>query len=1508
MRSREQIATSASTQKTGLVAVLCNLFRGQGSGAPRGGALALPAMLAVLFGVLALGAVPAFASGAPVYSSSFGSEGSEPGKFSDPSGVAVSDATGNVYVVDRGDSRVEEFNAEGAFVAEFNGKGTAGELSEPEAIAVDNSGSEGDPSKEDVYVTDHNVVDKFSASGEYKGHVTGACAKEGEVPPSCGTFVPFAPLDGVAVDPKGVVWVYQEGKQIDAFSDAVSNVFLSSRESLVGGSTVQPDLAVNSEDDLYIGHGVLRDVGEVNSSGNVLTSRIGTEEGATGVAVDPSSNDVYIDSGDPEESTPEIQEFAPNGSSIATFGQVQLADHGGAALAVSYAGVSSGDIYVVDSTADKVDIFTPPKVAVHALSASFGGEGSHALSEPMGIAVNDETEDVYVVDRGHKRVEEFSDTGAFITEFAPPGGFSDPERIAVDNSGSALDSSDGDVYVTDGESIDKFSSTGTYEYQLTGTCPEKNETEVDGSCEPSGAAVNRLHLEQGLAGVAVDPEGNVWAEARLGKLIEYSGSGNYLTTYNMDSVYHGGDLAVGPNDTIYYIGFLAESEFNQLDLASGQNLTIAVGHQRDGLALDGGLALDAATGGLFLDRLNEIEEYGPVEEANPSPLSSFGAPSLQGSSGVTVSPATSTVYATSGGPAGSVEIFKEYPLPRVSVGAGSSLRPESVTLEGLVNPEGAPVKSCEFEYGPTASYGQTAECEPPAGSLGEGGKPVPVSVKLTGLTSGTTYHYRLVASNTAGTNLSSDQVLTTPGPEIGAEQVTFVEATSATLQAQIDPRGTATSYHFEYDTSPYTSGASHGTSLPAQNGQVGSGNSPVSVSVRAQGLLPGTTYHYRVVAEGEPLGAPAEFDGQDKTFSTPAALGSAPPQHCENEKLRLEQPYGAGLPDCRAYETVSPVEAKGSDATDPSALGYNSEAVSPPEAAVSGEAVAYVSVASFAGPTGSGTKNEFLSRRGPRGWSTQDIEPLHDASGGEYGFSSYENAVFTSELTEGVTRTNAQLTSEAPQWEKTTWGLYVDDFASGSYRYVGDGNSYYHIAAVGASTDLSHVVFGENAYGKGLFEWVNGKVSPISVANDGKSLESAEVEGLHVVSSDGSRVFFKSGGQVYLRENAEREQSAIGAGGGCVDAARACTVAVSAGPARFWGASTDGSEAFFTEGEELDRYDVESGQTVALAGAVQGVVQISEDGSYVYFVAKNALEGVGGVALRNGRGVEPVAGEDNLYLLHAGAAQFVVTLSGGDAGDWASPGGLEENNAVVAPGGAWLAFMSERSLTGYDNERAAELFLYDAGTGSVECASCDPTGARPVGSTSLSDGGGSQYRPRALVEDGALFFDSSDALVPHASDGLQNVYEYEGGHVYAISNVAGGSESFFLDASANGHDVFFGTADDLLPEDVSNNVVVYDARVDGGFPVAVSPAPCDNGDSCKPPPTPQPGVFGAPASATFSGEGNIPPTSIVPTPVKSTKKAVKCAKGRKLTHGKCVRKKTAKKLKAKKSSHRKGSN
>ncbi len=630
---------------------------------------------------------------------------------------------------------------------------------------------------------------------------------------------------------------------------------------------------------------------------------------------------------------------------------------------------------------------------------------------------------------------------------------------------------------------------------------------------------------------------------------------------------------------------------------------------------------------------------------------------------------------------------------------------------------------------------------------------------------------------------------------------------------------------------------------------------------------------------------------------------------------------------------VSPVETEGSDATESfNFVGAFTCRVSPVKA------FTYASRDDFADPTGGGFEGQFLSRRGPEGWSTQAITPLREAKLLEQ-IPSYVTTAFTPELTKGIASTTAKLTSEAPVVPYGGLALYVADFDGPSpYRYVAP--EYF---TLGTSTDLSHVVFGGS-------EWMEGKVFPVTVGNQGETLGgigSSTKNVWHAVSSDGSRVFF-SNANVYVRVNTEQPQSPMETNAKseevCANSADACTVEVSASqrllpnpagaqPARYQGASADGSRVFFTSKAELteDAYTGTAGQGANLyeyelaqegkparltdltgeatdktgnGAAVQGVVQISEDGSYVYYVADGKLvEGA-------------QTGKPNLYVSHDGAAPtFIATLlAPNDESDWTGEheGNPELNAAVVTSDGTRLAFMSYNELTGYDNQDAntgqpdEEIYLYDTATSSLACASCNPSGARPTGSStlpgahSLGDAGMPLYRPRDLIEDGMLFFNSSDALVPHASDGRKNVYEYEDGHVFAISDVAGGYESFFMDASADGNNVFFATADQLLPEDQSNNVVVYDARVDGGFPVAPVAPSCDNADSCKPPVSPQPSVFSPVGSATFNGVGNV--SSQSPPKEGITKKTAKCKKRLvKNKQGKCIRKKRAKK--AKKSAH-----
>ncbi len=895
-----------------------------------------------------------------------------------------------------------------------------------------------------------------------------------------------------------------------------------------------------------------------------------------------------------------------------------------------------------------------------------------------------------------------------------------------------------------------------------------------------------------------------------------------------------------------------------------------------------------------------------------------------------------------------------------------ALTARSATFEGELNPGKAGVAGT-YELGTYEFlYNQGGGCEggsvapEPAGlSLGGGQEALP-PVVVGGLAPGSEYAVCLLARNGVGEVAVGPPVaFVTPAvaPVVVGESVSGVEAAAATFEAEVIPEGAVATAHFEYlPQARYEADGDvfgEGTETTVESAAIGSDDVEHPVQpARVVGLLPGKTYDYRVLASSEcEAGKRCVTEGEDKTFTTPPAPGSTPPESCPNEQSRAEQPTAHELPDCRAYEMVSPIETNGQDATD-------EEIQMGPRAAESGDALVYASRGSFAswgsfaGGAGAIIENEMLSRRGPQGWNTQNITPAFEPHKAETGDLPYQSMAFTPELDEAAFSTSASLTPEAPRTGPDETDLYLGSLSGSHLQYL--AQTHYPMSA---SPDLSHLLLGESGE---IVEWSDGETFPVSVSNSGTPM-TASVGGAapdeqfafrrgdtwHALSSDGSRAYFSSPTfteeesfdpghappQLFVRVNPEQPQSPMSGPGGeeCAVSTDACTIEVSASqratpdprgpqPARFWGASVAGDRVFFTSTAELTEdaytglkdnaanlyeYDVESGRLsdltvdtgdIAEGAAVQGVAQISDDGSYVYYVADGVL-----THEPNSEGREPVAGEPNLYIAYEGATVFIATLSPNDTSDWIfstgfnapTEAGPATNSAVTSPDGALLAFTSELSLTGYDNEQASEgeckgqvvpetgepavtgscreVYLYDAATGGLVCASCDPTGARPVGGAGLRERSSTisfgEYRPRNLLADGTLFFDSSDALVAHSSDGRENVYEYEDGHVHVISDVAGGYGSFFMDASPEGRDVFFATVDKLLPEDPGGNVVVYDARVDGGFPVVSSAPSCDNGDSCKPPPSAQPGVFAPTGSATFSGLGNAPAPAEVGKPV-----------------------------------------
>jgi hypothetical protein len=560
------------------------------------------------------------------------------------------------------------------------------------------------------------------------------------------------------------------------------------------------------------------------------------------------------------------------------------------------------------------------------------------------------------------------------------------------------------------------------------------------------------------------------------------------------------------------------------------------------------------------------------------------------------------------------------------------------------------------------------------------------------------------------------------------------------------------------------------------------------------------------------------------------------------------------------------------------------------------------------------------------------------------------------------------------EYELVSQGTPVElhDDESGVFQALPVGGMPAPVAFDAATPDLQHIVLGAgeeataNVYeSPGAGEPAGGAPMQVDILENGEpgsgdflggsrksNQKPSEFAGRHAVSGDGSRVVWGNGRELFTRDMLSDETTRV-------DAAEAGCGSCAGGAGLFQLASSDGTRVFFTDASEVTAgavagvwegepagslyvYDVPEGKVrdLTAGGGVVDVLGGNEEGTVVYVVSSSVL-----TAAANPHGEEAVEGDLNIYMLRETAGvwstAFVATLSASDEHAYNLPKSGEPHSLAkwpvrVSGDGEFLAFMSDRGLTGYDNQDAVsgvpdeEVFLYGAGAGSLVCASCDPSGARPVGQ--LDTGGypglpmdptrawaghwlaaaipgwneaqdSSEinvelplYESRVLSDSGRLFFDSEDALVPGDVNGREDVYEYEpvrgaagtpssdsctseapvfgvsaDGCVALVSSGQGSDDSVFVDASVSGDDVFFVTADRLVPADKDSAVDMYDAHVcsaavpclPGGL--AASPA-CDSTDSCRAAQAIQPGVFGALASATFSGAGNLAPAPAPPGP------------------------------------------
>jgi YVTN family beta-propeller protein len=274
----------------------------------------------------------------------------------------------------------------------------------------------------------------------------------------------------------------------------------------------------------------------------------------------------------------------------------------------------------------------------------------------------------------------------------------------------------------------------------------------------------------------------------------------------------------------------------------------------------GSATLDATVNpeGAEVSATNCKFEYG-TSEAYGSSVNCEAAPG-SGTSAVAVSAqitglAADTTYyyrisATNaaGASKGSDATFKTLPnAPAVLTGGASSIAQTSATLNATVNPNGATVSQCKFEYGATTLYGNSVAC---SSSPGSGTSPVSVSAQITGLAANTIYYYRVSATNEGGTGEGlGEQLKTLPNaPVVMTGAATALTQGAATLNATVNPEGgevSAANCKFEYGTSE-----AYGSSVSCEKAP-GSGTSAVAVSAQIAGLTADTTYYYRVSATNE---------------------------------------------------------------------------------------------------------------------------------------------------------------------------------------------------------------------------------------------------------------------------------------------------------------------------------------------------------------------------------------------------------------------------------------------------------------------------------------------------------------------------------------------------------------------------------------------------------------------------------------------------------------------------------
>ena len=1152
-------------------------------------------------------------------------------------------------------------------------------------------------------------------------------------------------------------------------------------------------------------------------------------------------------------------------------------------------------------------------VKTHNFLSSFNGNGSvgpggtplGSFNEPVYVAVDNVTGRVFVVDsRGYAEnglirkfhpngtPDTFESLGPGVTT-AEAGPITGNTALAYDNSES---SSQGQFYVfQEAQKLRGYAASGV---------------EFGGPnfpIEPFGD----------MCGAAVDRAGNIWWSNGGVGLFAFDSGGHSLEKHISTSFYNCAvaiDQTKAPSPTSGYFYVTEPNGATHAYDSTGVEKFIL---DTEG---GGGVAVDPSNGHIYVSHYNSVKEYAPSTTSTPGQLlSTFGAPDpvhgfpegLCGNTrGVAINGTNGNVYVTD---CGKVDIYGpgvEYIIPTVTTDS-FSVQASSAVLHGHVSADGGgDTTDCHFEYGTTTSYGANAPCVP-VGPIHNADGNVAVSAEVKNLEPGTTYHFRVVASNPNGKGVGADVEFKPQGPPvISREFASDVNTDGAQINGTVSPEGIDTTYHFEYGTS-----TSYGTAVPLPDEALDSPTAKQAVSKILLGLNPGTVYHFRLVGSNV-NGTKA---GPDQTFET-FSLYPGTPDPCPNAEVR-KQTGASLLLDCRAYELASASYSGGYDVQSDLIPGQVSPPIAQPDAPNRVlYSLHYGAIPGIPGNPPNLGLDPYVAERGSEGWSTRyvgiaaDGAPASDAFGSPLAASGSDLSTFAFG--------GEKLCS--PCFADGTTGIPVrmanGSLVQGMKGSVDPGPGAKTAGYVGKalSADGSHLVFGStskfepdgNAGEISIYDrdLAAGTTHVVSKKADGSGTMTGPGIGELDISSDGSRIVLgrsistDSAGNTYWHPYMN-----IGDSAKTVDLAPSTTSGV-----LYDGMSADGSKVFFSTPDKLlgadtdnsaDLYeaDVAGNGTATLAlvstgtggagnsdacsptggklqprwnnvtgaatcdaiGFAGGAGVASGDGS-IYFLSPEKLDGGG------------TLNAPNIFLKRPGSApQFVATVE---------PEGAAVRNALtnnelhnssdlqVTPSGDDAVFSSALPLTGYTNLERSEIYRYDAPAHSLACVSCASTGAAPSANTTLSSVG------LNIADDGRVFFTSAEQLALRDTNKQKDAYEWENGVTELISSGASSTGSGLVTVSANGVDAFFFTRQVLSAQDHNGTAMkIYDARDHGGFFSDIVPPPCQASDECH-----GPGTKAAPAPQIATLEGSV----------GNTTSSSGCKKGHVKKHGKCVKKPT----------------